>query len=221
MGHVPMRVLSHVVDDRGLTFRTDLGMVSITPVTARTVRIRYTLEPEFSRKPSLTVRPEALTGPPVAFVVQDGANRLRLSTDALVVEIDCDTAALAYRTADGRLLTREPARGGKTLDPVDVFVSVFDEAETVESEARVDGMRMEASHVRQVVDRRAYHTKVEFEWADDEALYGLGSHEEGMFNLRGQHQYLYQQNMKVAVPVVVSTRGYGVFLDCTSLDDLP
>ena len=38
-----------------------------------------------------------------------------------------------------------------------------------------------------------------------------------MFNLRGQHQYLYQQNMKVAVPVLVSTRGYGVFVDCTSL----
>ena len=212
-----MKVLSHVADDRSLVLRTDHGLVSITPVTARTVRVRYTLEREFSRKPSLTVRPEALAGPPVGFDVEDGPDGLRLSTDALAVEIDRDTAALTYRTPDGGLLTREPARGGKTLDPVDVLVSVFDEAETVESRARVDGMRMEARHVRQVVDRRAYHTKLEFEWADGEALYGLGSHEEGMFNLRGQHQYLYQQNMKVAVPVVVSTRGYGVFLDCTSL----
>ena len=71
--------------------------------------------------------------------------------------------------------------------------------------------------IRQVVDRTAFHTKLEFCFADGEALYGLGSHEEGMFNLRGQHQYLYQQNLKVAVPVLVSTRGYGVFLDCTSL----
>ncbi len=212
-----MRVLSHVADDRGLMLATDHGLVSITPITAGTVRIRYTLEPEFSRKPSLTVRPGALAGPPVAFSVVARPAGLRLSTDALVVEIDLDTAALTYRTPDGCLLTREPARGGKTLDPVDVLVSVFDEAETVESQARVDGMRMEASHIRQVVDRRAYHTKLEFEWADGEALYGLGSHEEGMFNLRGQHQYLYQQNMKVAIPVFVSTRGYGVFLDCTSL----
>ncbi len=78
-------------------------------------------------------------------------------------------------------------------------------------------MRIDAQDVRQVVDRQAYHTKLEFEWADGEALYGLGSHEEGMFNLRGQHQYLYQQNMKAVVPVLVSTRGYGVFVDCTSL----
>ena len=68
-----------------------------------------------------------------------------------------------------------------------------------------------------MVDRKAYHTKLEFEWADGEALYGLGSHEEGMFNLRGQHQYLYQQNMKAVVPVLVSTRGYGIFLDSCSL----
>jgi alpha-D-xyloside xylohydrolase len=34
-----------------------------------------------------------------------------------------------------------------------------------------------------------------------------------MFDLRGQHQYLYQQNMKVALPMLVSTRGYGVLLD--------
>ena len=76
-------------------------------------------------------------------------------------------------------------------------------------------MRHRGRH--QVIDRQAYHTKLEFEWADGEALYGLGSHEEGMFNLRGQHQYLYQQNMKSVVPVLVSTHGYGILLDSYSL----
>ncbi len=38
-----------------------------------------------------------------------------------------------------------------------------------------------------------------------------------MLNLRGQHQYIYQQNMKVAMPVLVSTRGYGILLDSYSL----
>src|SRR6476661_6722077 len=51
----------------------------------------------------------------------------------------------------------------------------------------------------------------------DEALYGLGSHDEGMLNLRGQHQYLYQQNMKVVIPLLVSTRGYGILWDSYSL----
>lgn len=50
-----------------------------------------------------------------------------------------------------------------------------------------------------------------------EALYALGTHEEGMMNLRGQHQYLYQQNMKVVSPALLSTRGYGILLDSYSL----
>jgi len=76
-----------------------------------------------------------------------------------------------------------------------------------------DGLRVLAGSFREVVDRKAYHTKLEFEWMNGEALYGLGSHEEGMLNLRGQHQYLYQQNMKAVVPILLSTRGYGIVLD--------
>ena len=96
-------------------------------------------------------------------------------------------------------------------------VSVFDDATMTEDEKAVDGVRIRAGNVRKVVDRQAYHTKLAFEWADGEALYGLGSHEEGMLNLRGQHQYLYQENMKAVVPVLVSTRGYGILLDSASL----
>ncbi len=96
-------------------------------------------------------------------------------------------------------------------------MSQFDASVDAEHGASVDGVRSHARAVRQVVDRQAYQTKLEFEWAAGEALYGLGSHEEGMFNLRGQHQYLYQQNMKAVVPVLVSTRGYGVLLDSYSL----
>ncbi|GAE94350.1 alpha-xylosidase [Gracilibacillus boraciitolerans JCM 21714] len=62
----------------------------------------------------------------------------------------------------------------------------------------------------------AYHTKLEFVWDKEEALYGLGSHEEGVLNLRGTHQYLYQQNMKAVVPVLVSTNGYGIVVDSYS-----
>ena len=76
-------------------------------------------------------------------------------------------------------------------------------------------MRSQAEAVRQRVDRQAYQTKLEFEWAPDEALYGLSSHEEGMLNLRGQYQYLYQQN-KAVVPVLISARGYSILLDSYS-----
>jgi alpha-D-xyloside xylohydrolase len=212
-----MRILSHQVGADGLTICTDAGLLALTPRTNRTVRVRFTLEDSFSQQPSLTVIPVSADAPNVPFSVVEDRDRIVISTNAMSIEVARETAALTYRTIDGTLLTREPARGGKTLTPVQVLRSEFDGATPHESRENVDGVRIDVDGIRQVVDRTAFHTKLEFCFADGEALYGLGSHEEGMFNLRGQHQYLYQQNLKVAVPVLVSTRGYGVFLDCTSL----
>ncbi len=187
----------------------------LTVYSSRAIRIRYTERSEFSNQPSLMIiaRPNGY----VPFDVREIEDSLIFTTADVTIEIDRQTLAFTYRNRQGGLLTKEPARGGKTLDPIDVLVSVFDQSTTIESRENADGVRMAAQNVRQIVDRQAYHTKLEFEWTDGEALYGLGSHEEGMFNLRGQHQYLYQQNMKVAVPVLLSTRGYGIFLDSYSL----
>ncbi len=209
-----MTTLTYQIRDDGLYLHTGRGMLALTPYTARAVRVRYTLRDAFSTRESLMVTAQPAAIP---FTVTETPEKLVFATDALAIEIDRQTAAFTYRDQTGRLLTREPARGGKTLTPIDVVVSQFDTSVDAERGASVDGVRSHARAVREVVDRQAYQTKLEFEWADGEALYGLGSHEEGMFNLRGQHQYLYQQNMKAVVPVLVSTRGYGVLLDCYSL----
>ena len=190
------------------------GRMALTPVTPRLIRVRYTTKPAFSSRQSLMVVPQRAPNAP--FTVSETAERITFSTSALTIDIDRQTAAFTYRDRDGALLTKEPARGGKTLIPIDVVLSVFDESAARKTAMSVDGMRSQADPVRQRVDRQAYQTKLEFEWAPDEALYGLGSHEEGMLNLRGRHQYLYQHNMKAVVPVLISTRGYGILLDSYS-----
>ncbi|WP_321332566.1 TIM-barrel domain-containing protein [uncultured Bacteroides sp.] len=47
----------------------------------------------------------------------------------------------------------------------------------------------------------------------DEAIYGLGQHQEGKMNQRNQKIYLRQANMNVCIPLIVSVKGYGVFWD--------
>lgn len=210
-----MPILTYAIEPEGLFIHSDRGYLALTPYADRQVRIRYSLEPHFSPRPSLLVT--AQPHPEAAFTLEETPEALVFATRAVRIHIDRQTTAFTYTDNQGSLLTREPARGGKTLEPVEVLVSVFDESTTTESRENADGVRVEARNVRQVVDRQAYHTKLEFEWAEGEALYGLGSHEEGMFNLRGQHQYLYQQNMKAVVPVLVSTRGYAIVYDSCSL----
>lgn len=179
-------------------------------------RIRYTLDSSFSDKPSLMVvnRPNRKD---VSWNLADHSEYLEITSDFLVIRVNKATCAFSYWDRSGKLLTQEPERGGKTLERTEVYRTAFDHAMEVETDRGADGLRVRAEEQSRYVDRWAYHTKLEFEWQKDEALYGLGSHEEGMLNLRGKHQFLYQQNMKAVVPAFLSTRGYGVLVDSYSL----
>ena len=64
-----------------------------------------------------------------------------------------------------------------------------------------------------VFDRKAYSVTLPLCFADDEAVYGFGSHEEGVGNLRGARRHLYQQNLKAFIPAFVSTKGYGMLFN--------
>ena len=68
-----------------------------------------------------------------------------------------------------------------------------------------------------VLDEKTNHIKQKFILSDAEALYGLGQHQQGNMNFRGKTVDLYQVNMKVSVPMLVSTNGYGIFWDNPSL----
>jgi len=53
----------------------------------------------------------------------------------------------------------------------------------------------------------------------DEALFGLGQHQESVVNFKGKNQHLSNANTQIAVPVLVSNKGYGVFWDNYSNSD--
>ena len=54
----------------------------------------------------------------------------------------------------------------------------------------------------------------------DEAMYGLGQHQSGVWNYRGTTVHLQQKNMEVAIPVLVSSKGYGVLWDNPAVTDV-
>ncbi|MGD0652239.1 MAG: TIM-barrel domain-containing protein, partial [Verrucomicrobiia bacterium] len=59
-----------------------------------------------------------------------------------------------------------------------------------------------------------------FVLASGERIYGLGQHQGGIWNYRGTTVHLQQQNMEVAVPVLVSSKGYGVLWDNPAVTDV-
>ena len=59
-----------------------------------------------------------------------------------------------------------------------------------------------------------------FALAPDEGIYGLGQHPDGFMNHRGTSVHLQQENRIVGVPVLVSSRGYGVLWDNAAVTDV-
>jgi alpha-D-xyloside xylohydrolase len=53
-----------------------------------------------------------------------------------------------------------------------------------------------------------------------ELIYGLGQHQGGVWNYRGTTVHLQQQNMEVGLPVLMSSKGYGLFWDNPTVTDV-
>jgi alpha-D-xyloside xylohydrolase len=188
-----------------------LRVAFITPSIAR---ITFTEDKSFLTRPSRIVITQQ-SYPDYCLTEDDMA--FTLTTQALIITVNKQTGALRYQDTTGKLLMREPDYGGKWLTPKPIHRNIFNKEAAIATGQSIDGARAAATNYETIFDRNAFEAKLEFVFSDDEALFGLGSHEEGYGNLRGRSRELYQQNMKAVVPYLVSTRRYGLLLDCGSL----
>lgn len=201
-------------NDGALVFVSGKKRLRIAFASEAIARVTLTEGKEFQTKPGLIViATEKFSG----YKINETATVFEISTPALKLVVSKVTGAISYFDAAGKPLLRESAHGGKTLTPKKVFRNVFKIGVQTAASQSIDGARAAATEFETVFDRDAFEAKLEFQFAPDEAIFGLGSHEEGYGNLRGKTRELYQQNMKIVVPYFISTRGYGVLLDCGSL----
>ncbi|MEI6895998.1 MAG: TIM-barrel domain-containing protein [Psychromonas sp.] len=150
------------------------------------------------------------------YTVSEDETSFFVATNKLQVKISKLTAAVSFLNSSGEVLLQQPERGGKSLVRKEIYRNVYDSNVDILSGQNIDGARAESKPSERVFSGYAFEAKLEFVFAQDEALFGLGSHEEGYGNLRGKSQQLYQQNMKMVVPCLVSSKGYGLLWDCSS-----
>ena len=60
---------------------------------------------------------------------------------------------------------------------------------------------------------QTYRIRQAFLLDDEEAIYGLGQHQNGKMNQRNQRITLRQENMHICIPFIQSMKGYGLFWD--------
>jgi alpha-D-xyloside xylohydrolase len=65
----------------------------------------------------------------------------------------------------------------------------------------------------EVQGEQTFHARQLWQAAGDESLYGLGQQQLGTVDIRGYDMDLWQRNTRVVVPMLLSSRGYGIFWD--------
>ncbi|MDR1948067.1 MAG: DUF5110 domain-containing protein [Spirochaetaceae bacterium] len=144
---------------------------------------------------------------------RETAEDFSVSAETLRLRIGKKTGGFSWETCGGNLLLSQPF---PELSPRPVIRYRGGE-EPVSTVKTVDGERSFAGHLVPVEERTAWRAKVFFDFREDEAIHGLGQAEEGIWNYRGKTQYLYQHNMRIPVPFLLSSEGYGLLFDCGCL----
>ena len=129
----------------------------------------------------------------VPFRVEESPAALTIAAEKLRLVADKRTGALAFYSADGKELTRERTENPDSIKEV------------------------------QISGAPTYEIQHTFTLGPDESLYGLGQYNRPYMDYRGQEVLLVQTNIGIVVPLLVSTRRYGVMWDIyskmTFLDD--
>lgn len=123
---------------------------------------------------------------PHPFTFSQNAKTATLTTADLQVDILLATGQLTFRDASGHSLLAESDRRTRVYTP-DV----------------ING-------------EKVYHVSDRFMPGALEGFYGLGQHQSGVFDYRGNVVELAQANTDVAVPLLISSNGYGLMWNTAS-----
>lgn len=167
----------------GVSFTLDKGMMKVKVCFDNMVEVKYTTLPVFLDKPSLVITNTWETTP--GFTVTENANEIVITTAKLKVVVNRKSNAVKYTDLAGNIILSEDDAHGKTMTEVTI--------------AGID----------------TYNCSSQFVSPADEALYGLGCHPEDSLsiNYKGRNQDMAIRYMTGAIPVMLSTKGYGLFWD--------
>ncbi len=176
-------VVSFVKDADGVTFKLDKGLMKVKICKADIVEVKYTNETSFPEKASLVVVNDFKNA--AAFKIEDQKNEIILVTAKLKVLINKQTNAITYTDLKGDVILAEDGSDGKTMVP-----------------ATLAGINTN-------------NCITQFKSPANEGLFGMGCHPEDTLsiNYKGRNQDMFIKYMTGAIPVMLSTKGYGLMWD--------
>lgn len=206
-------ILEWYEKDGSYYLKSEAGILRIRPLTGQSVRVSWTENGSFSgtqgAELEIPKRPEAAEK---EWELCEEEKKIRIRSSRLCICVEKSTGRLVFEKADGTILLSEAPKGARRMEAYQTGTLLEGQEEAVETVQTADGAKKVLRHARRKMDRTLYRTHIGFEFSEEECLYGLGQHQQGVLNLRGTMQYLHQANQKIAVPMLLSSKGYGILL---------
>ena len=131
-------------------------------------------------------------------------------TSMVVLEADGEPE---LKVAPGEAILETPT-SRLSVDLADGKVRVFDATGTVVLEEYAPARTITPVEIE---GQSWFATRAQFNRGTDEGFYGLGQHQNRQMDYNGEDIELAQHNMAIALPYLVSTRGYGLLWDNASI----
>lgn len=138
---------------------------------------------------------------------QAGANEAERMPETIA-----DTEILDFYRKGRKLLSQINV----SMTPKEVFACHVDGQPVFAKKDTANGQVTYIENARSSFSRYASSAVLEFEIGERELLLGLGQYEDGIFNYRNHTEYLYESNMRIAMPILMTTGGYAVYIDSGS-----
>lgn len=98
----------------------------------------------------------------------------------------------------------------------DLVSYVCDGEPVIRKKMTANGEVSYVENMQTKVSGTSYSATLTFEAGPEDLLFGLGQYEEGITDRRDTILYLYQSNMRIAIPYLMSNAGYAILIDSES-----
>ncbi|MDE5997312.1 MAG: glycoside hydrolase family 31 protein [Muribaculaceae bacterium] len=141
-------------------------------------------------------------------------------SDSLEVSVDSKGGVTFFDPIEKRILLKESVNVPRKFEKVAQEKITYDEA-SAHMEETANGKVTVKDVLRRDTVGMKQRFAITFDMSANEAIYGLGQQMEDYVNLLGKTIYLTQHNLKVFIPMMVSTAGYGLLFDagCSMIFD--
>jgi len=177
------RILSFNVKNNTVSFTLSDGLMQLKICSDDIVEVKYTILNAFPDKKSLVV--DHAWPERVAFSIKSNSESVQILTKRLRIAVDKRSNAITYYDTKGNQICSEYGGSNKVMRP-----------------STVAGIE-------------TYSCQTQFNSPANDALFGLGCHplDSMSINYKGRNQSMAIQYLTGAIPVLLSTRGYGLLWD--------